>query len=248
MSNQANLLVAADIEALDTRLDMTSVDSLMWWERILMDAGSKEQPTVLDFGQYHNDGWPIEWAFNPASHPDQFIENDLRMRQHIETHHGVQLYGRDWFEVPMTLVSQNVRLFTHLAGRANRLGCAPDFIEGRERRITGRARVVRTRALREAGLHFHLNLRPEFCSTQDPAACLEVVRDFAEATKLWHKWDHPSERPWYRVSGSYRPKPYGVEYRSLGSSVINDMGEYRLLVDTVFAFMREHWRLGGYVI
>lgn len=245
---KANIQFAADIEALDNRLDMTDVDSLMWWEGILLAAGSKEQPTITPHGQYHNDGWPLEWSFPTSSSPDEFLEKDMRMRTHIETHHGVQLAGRDWFEIPTQLVSQNVRLFTHLRGRANRLGCAPDYRDGRERRLVGPARVVRTRPLREAGLHFHMNLRPEYCSVEDPAACLPVVRDFTEAVAPWHKWDHPTERPWYRMPGAYRPKRYGVEYRALGSSVINDAGSYALLVRTVYEFMKDHWKQGGYVV
>jgi len=232
-------MLASDIEGLAHEADFSDVNSLLWWQEILTAAGTKDRPTVVDdIGQYHNDGWVLEWAFKPATCPEEYIENELRVRQHIERTFGLTMMGVDWFERPLQMVEQHAHQFPWLNGRGNALGCAPDCINGRYRKLTGKARIVRSRPLREAGLHMHLDLPPEYCHPKDPEPALPMVQAYADATSAFHTWDHPYDKPWYRMPGTYRPKNYGVEYRSLGASIINDMGKLKLLADISFDFLR----------
>jgi len=119
------------------------------------------------------------------------------------------------------------------------LGCSPDFQFGQERNVREHPWVAR-RPLRESGLHLHFDLRPEYINNHDMLS--KFVDELYERLAVFHTWEHPTEEPWYRRPKVYRPKPYGIEYRSLGSSIINDAGTYALCVSECFAALHDHWR------
>ena len=71
----------------------------------------------------------------------------------------------------------------------------------------------------------------------DGEALAPVVEQFYDRIRHLHQWEHPSAGPWYRKPKVFRPKSYGLEYRSLGASVMDDARKREALINESFQFM-----------
>jgi hypothetical protein len=229
--------IAADIEALDYRMEDKTVDDLRNWQSILRKAGGKYNPTVVNgLGQYHNDGWPLEWAFMPAESVEQFLANDLGMRQLIEHRFDVRLTGYDYFSIDSSILTHRPNGLGYMYNVGRTLGCSADYQLERKRTVE---RWVVNSPYREMGLHLHFDLRPDVAGVIDKT--VQFVSQLDEAMRPFHVQPSGDYKPWYRQAGVYRPKPYGVEYRSLGSSIINDAGKYATMLRVAYQVLDQHW-------
>ena len=247
-------LIGSDIE-LAPREWMGGIPSdLTAYEAALQSIGDKMYPTVCEHGVYHPDNLFTEIATFPHQDTASFLSNYTLLRTHVENVLETELYGYDYVEIPDGLLSKVSYPWLYRAART--FGCSPDLQGGVERRVP---LAVKRRALREAGVHIHFQLPPRLMcgvyETQDNYGntilmdrsqyILGVVNDFANATSHLHKWDHESELPWYRAPATYRIKPYGVEYRSLGGALLNDDTRMANVFDLAFTFLEDVWKEYG---
>lgn len=229
--------IAADIEALDYRMEDKTVEELRNWQSILRKAGGKTRPTIVDgLGQYHNDGWPLEWAFEPAESVEQFLANDLGMRQLIERRFDVRLTGYDYFSIDSSILTHRPNRLNYMYMVGRQLGCSADYQGACHRKVD---QWVVDSPYREMGLHLHFDLRPDVVGNVDKT--VQFVSQLDAAMRVFHVQPSGDYKPWYRQAGVYRPKPYGVEYRSLGSSIINDMGTYATMLRVAYQLLDQHW-------
>lgn len=112
------------------------------------------------------------------------------------------------------------------------IGCDPDydaFSSSLEpRRIP---ELSEFEGFRFAGGHIHIGYNTEWYSARSMAASL------AGALAPFHNPDSARYK-WYGIPGIYRPKSYGVEYRSLGNTFVLDDA-----VLTRLAVALDEWRL-----
>ena len=121
-------------------------------------------------------------------------------------------------------------------------GCSPDFVRGKQRTIPT---IVKRSSVREAGLHFHINLPEQYWN--NASMCGGWAHELSQATQLQHMIAlgevPPGYRPWYRQPGVYRPKPYGIEYRAFGIELVNHQSEHEqvlMIIDRLQAEAYKH--------
>lgn len=241
-----------DWETIPENFSLLNETALSEYERRLLPLGSKSKPYYHEgYGLLmHNDGLFAEAApRRPSVSPDQLLAH----RDNVLTAYAEMLGLR------MTAVNfldlRNVRhlnesVVPKLMAEINTFGCSPDYLHGK-RRITPKS--LAKSPFRESGMHLHLNLAPQFCDRRSPAdmerntvptnavVCAQIAEEFYEATAFLHEGFDKSLRLWYRSPRLYRPKPYGIEYRSFGAAIGADLDKFSLLIDIAFAFMRDHF-------
>ena len=248
MVTRSNIpLIGSDIE----KYKMPDVGMVEWERALLAGNGSKDSPIVTEHGQYHPDNLFFEMAGLPCANAAEFLANYNTMSNIIEVAAGMKLRGVNYVEDVVT------RTDTPRLHRISRtFGCSPDMRDGEYRRHVPRS--VKRRALREAGAHFHFQLRPDIRDTiyfhnevengrrikewrESGTYVRDMVREISNELALFHQWEHPNEMPWYRVPGTYRLKPYGLEYRSIGAGIIEDTTMFPMLIQRCFSLLHDHW-------
>jgi hypothetical protein len=81
----------------------------------------------------------------------------------------------------------------------------------------------------ELGGHLHID-----CPNPDMHRLEQVVNMLAYTLRRYHS---DSTGSWYRLPGLFRPKPYGLEYRSLGAEWAASPSKRALIFNTVSQYM-----------
>lgn len=182
--------------------------------------GTKSDPSFVDKGAVQADGTAAEFNIIPAESAEEFSENIrtvLTQLQNIIKLHNPKLSLR---VVPTATFDK--RYFKKLPIEALRFGCDPD----RNAYTTEYLPPQTTEPFRTGGGHIHIGWGAGY----DPNESAHVF-DCIEATKqldavlypLSLLWDSDTKRrTLYGKIGSFRAKPYGVEYRPLSNAWVAD--------------------------
>lgn len=229
-----------------------SASDLVQYEHALCSLGTKRRPTVGSaYGEpvnFHPDGLYAEFApRSPSSTVSDFLATITNSRQVLEAMMGMELRGYDYVDVSQ-IPDYSRETCPRLVRLANTFGCSPDAIGGKWRVVPP---SVKRGTIKEAGCHLHLNLPERYCDQRSHRDQMEgrpptnlriaaqIAEEFYEATAFAHVPNVRDVRQWYRVPRVYRPKPYGLEYRSIGASVYDDPDKLAMLATISFAFMAE---------
>lgn len=178
--------------------------------------GDKKNPYKVPFGAVQVDGMALEFNINPASGEAGFIRNIntvmdeiMKMVPGYEYYHApVAHFGHEYIEAQPE--------------DAKRLGCDPDF-----NAYTGRPNPTpdADRPFRTAAGHVHIGWT-EGVNPLDPGhfeACrilTKILDVYLGVPSLL--WDHDKQRrELYGRAGAFRPKSYGMEYRTLSNAWVN---------------------------
>lgn len=175
--------------------------------------GTKKEPYKVKNGAVQVDGMALEFNIDPADTKEAFIHNVGSVMRQL----GDMVPDYDLHVVP------SVRFhWRHLAAQpkeALELGCEPDFNAYTEQE-TPKPNANTT--LRTAAGHVHVG----FCEDADPrdpehfqrcVTLVKVMDAFLGVPSL--NWDSDQKRrTLYGKAGAFRPKPYGVEYRTLSNA------------------------------
>lgn len=181
--------------------------------------GTKLEPHKLKHCSVQADGTAVEFNTKPTKGRLTFARNiqdaldDLRgiipkkYKFHFEPH---VVYPKEYFDA--------------LPDYAKILGCDPDYNAlnhgARNKRPDGDATTMRT-----GSAHIHFGWR-EDADVRDPGHiwdCCQVVKNVDRVFQsVKFAWDRDTEREkLYGKPGAFRPKHYGVEYRSLSNAWLN---------------------------
>lgn len=172
--------------------------------------GTKEHPHPVDYGAIQVDGVAAEVNIKPASNSSHFayyllnVMNELKSRLPNHT-----LKIQPAFEFPLEYLRS-------LPDDVKRLGCNPDFNAWTgEKNDPPNGNATR---LRTAAGHLHIGWT-EGQDINDPfhfKNCCRVTQQLDYYIGLPSMaWDNDSRRrTLYGKAGAFRPKPYGVEYRT----------------------------------
>lgn len=179
--------------------------------------GTKQEPYKVKDGGVQVDGLALEFNINPAATREEFI------------HNIGSVLGQLAAMVPdYEIVIQPTAKFNgnHLRAQpeeALELGCEPDFNAYTEEE---NPRPDNQTTMRTAAGHVHIG----FCENADPRdpehirRCCTLVQQldaFLGLTSLF--WDPDRKRRrMYGGAGAFRPKTYGVEYRTLSNAWLKD--------------------------
>ena len=183
-------------------------------------GGSKEEPLLVDKGNLQEDNILAEFAADPAHSLEEWEDNISAVHRQL-----IERLEQDGYSLAMNSAAKvNKSLLKHPMAR--RFGCETDYNaytmqpnESPNPRIVGRTRV--------AGGHVHVGYegitneleRADFVRIMDVfmAAPAVVFTD-----SLGNSKEEALRRTLYGQAGSYRPKTYGVEYRTLSNFWVSD--------------------------
>lgn len=174
--------------------------------------GDKKDPYKVPYGAVQVDGMALEFNINPAKGEAGFLRNlDAVMHQIMDMVPGYEYYDRPVAEFGKEYIDQQ-------HPDAKRLGCEPDF-----NAYTGDVNPTpdADTPFRTASGHVHIGWT-NGVDPMDPGhfeACRVLTKAldvFLGVPSLY--WDDDvKRRQLYGKAGAFRPKPYGMEYRTLSN-------------------------------
>lgn len=212
--------IAADTEVLPM------LDTLAYEDAAGL-VGTKSMPMIdRSLGvKFHMDGIGIEWAPTaPYRSVEVMVEAEWNTRRLLEEMIGAPVRGVN--VVDLRLFDIHPATTPRLHESVHTFGCSPDFKRGRQRIVPD---VIKQSTFRELGTHFHINLPSDYWN--NPAMCAGPAHEIMQETHPYytqHLGEVPSDAPplYYRSPGVYRATSYGIEYRSFGSSLIDNRDLY----------------------
>lgn len=177
--------------------------------------GTKQEPYRVEGGAVQVDGTALEFNIDPASTRVEFVGNVARV---FDTLKGMIPKGTEIVTKPVAAFEP--RRFKKFSAKALELGCDPDF-----NAYTGKPNPTpkppRGSTERTASGHIHVG----WASGLDPKdpdhiqICCEVAKQldwFVGYPSLWFSSpkDEVARRDLYGKAGAFRPKSYGLEYRT----------------------------------
>lgn len=182
-----------------------------------MIEGTKDHPHVVPNGMVQVDGTALEFGIDPASTEDQFIKRIAsvtgQLRSMIDPGYEIVSHPTAHFDPAY---------FDTLPRYAKELGCTPDFDAwtGDQNKRPKGDRPFRTGA---GHIHIGWTQDEDVHSFNHFELCRAVARQmdyYLGVPSL--DWDKDAERrELYGKAGAFRPKPYGVEYRTLSNAWLN---------------------------
>jgi len=176
--------------------------------------GTKEEPYKVNSGAVQVDGVAAEFNIDPAESKTGFLNNISSVMKTLQ-----EMVGKDYELVSQPAVTFPESYFKSLPEKTRELGCNPDF-----NAWTGQVNEKpdgESTTMRTFSGHIHIG----WCDNTDPTDsthfqdCCEVAKQFDYYLGLYSlQWDQDKDRrKLYGKAGSFRPKPYGMEYRPLSN-------------------------------
>jgi hypothetical protein len=189
--------------------------------------GTKEDPYKVEDGAVQVDGMAAEFNIDPV---DNFEDWNKRIMNVMRQLRGMLPKGYTPHIVPAVEFSEEV--FNAAPSEAKELGCSPDFDAWTGLRNAPPYCDDRP-FLRTASGHIHIGWRDTggVDEPQHMMNCRDLVKQLDWYLGGWSlRVDKdPTRRLLYGKAGAFRPKPYGVEYRTLSNFWIYSK-ERRLVV------------------
>jgi len=177
-------------------------------------TGTKHAPQIVDKGAVQIDGMALEFNINPAANEQEFLTN-------IETVMSImqKMSGAEFAIQPVADFGEEY--MKTQPKEALELGCDPDFNAWN---VAVNPRPNGDRPFRTAAGHIHIG----FCDDGEPENMfyLEYVSEFVRELDFYlglpslfldNHADSSRRRELYGKAGAFRPKVYGVEYRTLSN-------------------------------
>lgn len=180
--------------------------------------GTKDIPYAVEGGAIQVDGVSAEFNINAASTSKEFANNIHTVRKAL--HHFVrESLGHDEFEIVASPTARfDLDYFNALPDDAKALGCQPDFnaYTGVENDPPATSEPFRT-----GSGHIHVGWGNGFDVFDEKhfRECRNIVQQLDCVFYPWSLMEDTdrTRRKLYGQMGSFRPKPYGVEYRPLSN-------------------------------
>ncbi len=175
--------------------------------------GNKRKPYPVHKGGVQVDGMAAEFNIDPANSYEEFQEN-------LDTVQGIlkEMLGPEYDFLHTATVKFNEDFAEGVPKSALQLGCEPDFNgwTGVENDSPDEATLMRT-----AGGHVHVGgfATDDLYDFDHYLECARLARILDETLGVYSiLWDGDDERrSLYGKAASFRPKSYGMEYRTLSN-------------------------------
>lgn len=180
--------------------------------------GNKKEPHPLKCGAVQADGTAVEFNIDPASTAEEFEHNIHTVMDQIR-----EMVPKKYSFMYTPIIAYTKDIFERLPISAVELGCDPDFnAKTGDYNPVIKPEVIGTHRTGSGHIHVgwtsNADIRPESEHFMD---CRLLTRqlDFTllPLSKYWDK-NNKYRQEFYGCEGSFRPKPYGVEYRCLSNA------------------------------
>lgn len=211
-----------------------------------MVPGTKEAPEPLACGAVQVDGTAVEFNIDPAETVEQFVYNIKRVTEQIR-----KIIPERYQFVYQSSVMYNREYFRKLPAKAVELGCNPDY-NGYTFRYNPIPNAGTTTMRTGAG-HVHVGWEvdgvPFKLDTIDDkhiADCGRLARNLDITLGLPSMEFDPDRRRrrLYGKAGAYRPKTYGMEYRTLGNFWLQDDKLMEFVFNGAVEGVVDYWTKG----
>jgi hypothetical protein len=191
--------------------------------------GTKSHPFKVKGGAIQVDGVAAEFNVNPSEKFEDYYSNLKKVV--LELRRMIHIKDPDISLRAVPTATFDREYFDNLPTKTKKLGCDPDF-----NAYTGKPNnpPETDEPFRTGSGHIHIG----WTKDQDPNGeghmldcCLvsKAMDNYLyQASKIWDKDN--KRRRLYGKKGCFRPKPYGMEYRTLSNAWVSDPR----LVKTVF--------------
>lgn len=187
-----------------------------WISGHTFPLGTKEKPRQMMMGFAQCDGIALEINVTPSATRTGFIASVLGAKQGLERF--IQGIDPDVRLVAAPSIFYGKKRLSQLPEDASKLGCEPDFnaYEGEMNPRPNRESPIRTGA---GHIHIGWTQDANTKSRTHIEICSGLVRQLDYYLGLPSLlWDHDTRRrTLYGQAGAFRPKPYGLEYRTLSN-------------------------------
>lgn len=171
--------------------------------------GTKESPFKVDKGAVQVDGFALEFNIDPARNADEFVGNH-------ETVLAILAKMVPGYELATVPVADFTREYMDACpAEAKILGCDPDYDAW-----TGLENIKPQADLpmRTASGHVHIGWASGLADHHDHCRAAAIQMDFFLGLPSLFYDSDTRRRSMYGKAGCYRPKSYGVEYRTLSNA------------------------------
>jgi hypothetical protein len=173
--------------------------------------GTKSEPHFFEDGSMVQvDGLAAEFGIAPAETEQEFVDKILSVKQRLQTIIGSRYELHSVPHVVFSEYQMSQQLPENLA-----LGCEPDFNAWT---MTANSAPEAPRLMRSGGGHIHIGLGVDLpIDSEDHFNhCALLVRQLDATVGLCSTmWDKDTvRRSIYGKPGAFRPKSYGLEYRT----------------------------------
>lgn len=200
-------------------------------------GGTKDEPKFIfpgdTFSAVQEDNVMVEYNIAPAQTAEEFVKNHLIVQAYLDK--AIKEKGL----VPLLKPSAVFTKEQLESQQAQDIGCIPDFDAWLDR-PNDRLSVKTLGLNRVAGGHVHVSYEFEG-KRPDKYHQIEAVRmlDLALGVPSLMLDDDNIRRRYYGKAGAFRPKTYGVEYRTLSNFwLVNDNLLKWVFNQVIWAFLR----------
>ena len=181
-------------------------------------VGDKKNPQKVDKGAVQVDGMALEFNIDPAKNEVEFITNIKAVMATLKD----MVPGYELDAVPVADFGMDY--IKAQPAEALELGCDPDFNAWKNGEANPRPNGEVS--FRTGAGHVHIGWGSDFdiASPDHLDACIMVTKQLDYYLGLGSLLYEPTNkrREMYGAFGTFRPKPYGVEYRVLSNSWLQD--------------------------
>lgn len=183
--------------------------------------GTKHEPFKVDRGAIQVDGVAAEFNIDPTTTAEDFTANIKTVLGQLNDY--VQKQDLTMFAVP-TATFENEYWYFNVDPHSKELGCDPDF-DAYTLDMTKSPAEHADEPFRTGAGHIHMGWQDRVTdSAEHFENCARIARHmdfFVGLPSL--SWDNDnSRRKLYGKPGCFRPKVYGVEYRTLSNAWLLD--------------------------
>jgi hypothetical protein len=176
--------------------------------------GTKDKPRATANGSVQVDGLALEVNVKPSRTKFEFVQNCSSVIKDLER--LVKEADNEMYLIVTPTARFTPQYLESLPESAKELGCNPDW---NAYTLSENPRPDATGSFRTAGGHVHIGWGSGFNtnSLEHIAQCAMVAQQLDYTIGLFGiEIDHDvTRRELYGKAGSFRPKPYGMEYRTL---------------------------------
>jgi hypothetical protein len=174
-----------------------------------MLPGTKEEPFLVPHGAVQVDGMAAEFNIDPAKNANEFVRNVKSVMHTLNN-----MIGKDYEIAVLPTAHFGKEMIDAQPDEAKILGCDPDYSAYTSRQ--NNAPDIDT-PFRTAAGHIHIGWTEgaEAMSKPHLDMCEHLIKTLDYYTTPMVRLEHDVlRRKLYGMAGSYRPKSYGVEYRT----------------------------------
>jgi len=192
--------------------------------------GTKEEPFPVPGGSIQKDGTSAEFNIIPASSAEEFTTHIKQALTSLQNEVQKVNRGLSIKVVPVAVFEKEY--FKNLPESAKAFGCQADFNAHTSKMTTfkGTKEPFRTGA---GHLHMGWTEAENILDDSHIYDCEAVTKQLDASLYLMSLlWDDDDKRrSLYGLMGAYRPKTYGVEYRSLSNVFVKDPDLHRYVFE-----------------